>query len=160
MELFGLKAAVVLLSLVGLAGAFLPALPGVLLIFAAALLYAWVTGFQVVDAALLWWLGGLAALAHLADFVTSAVSVKLVGASKWAMWGAGIGAVFGILLLGPWGLLIGPFAGAFTGEILAGRDTKSSGKAGIAAGLGALVAMVIRGTIAVVMIALFWTRIF
>lgn len=160
MELIGLKAAAVLLSLIGFAGAFVPAIPGALLIFAVALAYGWATGFQEVDAALLWWLGGLTALSYAADFLTSAISVKLVGASRWAMWGAMAGALFGVLLFGPLGLLLGPFVGAFAGELLRGSDTRSSGKAGFAAGLGALVGMAVQGVVAVVMIALFWTRIF
>lgn len=160
MEIIGLKVVAVLVSLVGFVGAFVPAIPGAPLIFAVALLYGWVTGYEEVNASLLWWLGGLAAFAQVADLLTSAVSVKIAGASRWAMWGAGAGALFGLLLCGPLGLLLGPFIGAFAGELLAGRDTKTSGKAGIAAGLGALVGMAVRGVVSVVMIALFWTRIF
>lgn len=160
MELVALKAAAVALSLVGLAGTFIPALPGALLIFATALLYGWLTGFREVDASLLWWLGGLTVLAQLADFLTSAISVKVVGASRWAMVGAGVGALAGIILFGPLGLLIGPFVGAFAGELLAGGNAAGSGRAGIAAGLGALLGMAIQGVIAIAMIALFWIRIF
>ena len=160
MDELALKVVAALLSLAGLAGTIIPALPGAPLIFAAALLYGWLTGFAEVDAALLWWLGGLAAASQGADFLTGAVSVKLVGASRRAVFGAGIGTLAGLILMGPVGLLLGPFVGAFAGELLAGSSARRSGIAGIAAGVGALVGMVVRLAIAGVMIALFWARIF
>ncbi|MDQ3302654.1 MAG: DUF456 family protein, partial [Actinomycetota bacterium] len=61
-----------LVMLLGLLGTVLPGLPGVPLIFAAALVYAYLTGFEVIGALVLILLGLFALLAFVADFVGTA----------------------------------------------------------------------------------------
>src|SRR5690606_6721425 len=121
-----LEALAVLLSLIGLAGTVLPALPGALLIFATAFGYAWLTGFERIGAPVLWTLGALAAAAQVADLALSAVATRVAGASRAAAAGALIGAVLGVVVLGPIGLVAGPFLGAFAAELLSGRDVAQS----------------------------------
>ena len=99
------------LVMVGLAGTVLPALPGLPLVFAGMLLAAWVDGFANVPAWVLVLLGLLTLLSLAIDFWATALGAKRVGASRKAVLGAMLGTLAG-LFLGPFGLLLGPFAGA------------------------------------------------
>jgi uncharacterized protein YqgC (DUF456 family) len=122
-----------LVMLVGLLGSILPGLPGVPLIFASALVYAYVTDFEVVGAPILILLGLFALLAFVADFVSTAYGARRFGASNWGTVGGAIGGlvgtVAGALLLGIgalFGLLGGSIAGVFIGEYLRRRRRASS----------------------------------
>jgi uncharacterized protein YqgC (DUF456 family) len=117
-----------LVILVGLLGSVLPALPGVPLIFAAALVYAYVTDFDVVGAPVLVLLGLFALLAFAADFVSTAYGARRFGASNWGTVGGAIGglvgALAGTLFFGVgalFGLLAGAIGGVFAGEYLRRR---------------------------------------
>ncbi len=122
-----------LIMLVGLLGSVLPGLPGVPLIFAAALVYAYVTDFEVVGALVLVLLGLFALLAFVADFLSTAYGARRFGASNWGTAGGAIGglvgALGGTLFFGVgalFGLLAGTIVGVFVGEYLRRRKQASS----------------------------------
>jgi uncharacterized protein YqgC (DUF456 family) len=122
-----------LIMLVGLLGSVLPGLPGVPLIFAAALVYAYVTDFEVVGALVLVLLGLFALLAFVADFLSTAYGARRFGASNWGTAGGAIGglvgALVGTLFFGVgalFGLLAGTIVGVFVGEYLRRRRHASS----------------------------------
>src|SRR3546814_7720285 len=74
----------------GLAGAVLPALPGIPMLFGGIWLAAAVDDYQHLG---LWWLliiGVLGGIGVTVDFVASALGAKRVGASKLALWGAAL----------------------------------------------------------------------
>ena len=123
------------LVLVGMAGAVLPAVPGLPLVFAGLLLAAWLDQFAHVG---LWSLVGIAALAlggMAIDMAASWLGAKWSGASKAGLWGAIIGSICG-LPLGLVGLVLGPFVGAVVGELLANQGVWRAGKIGLATLLG------------------------
>jgi uncharacterized protein YqgC (DUF456 family) len=126
-----------LLILVGLAGAVLPALPGVPLVFAGMLLAAWADHFQHVGAVTLTILGALCLIALLIDFVAGVMGARRVGASPRALWGATIGTFAG-LFFGIPGLLLGPFVGALIGELTAGSHFNHATNVGIGTWIGLL----------------------
>ena len=122
-----------LIMLVGLLGSVLPGLPGVPLIFAAALVYAYVTDFEVVGALVLVLLRLFALLAFVADFLSTAYGARRFGASNWGTAGGAIGglvgALGGTLFFGVgalFGLLAGTIVGVFVGEYLRRRKQASS----------------------------------
>ena len=122
-----------LIMLLGLLGSVLPGLPGVPLIFAAALVYAYVTDFEVVGALVLVLLGLFAFLAFVADFLGTAYGARRFGASNWGTAGGAIGgllgALAGTLFFGVgalFGLLAGTIGGVFVGEHLRRRRQASS----------------------------------
>ena len=125
-----------LVMLLGLLGSVLPGLPGVPLIFAAVLIYAYVTGFEVVGALVLVLLGLFALLAFVADLLFTAYGARRFGASNWGTIGGSIGgfvgALLGALFFGVgalFGLLVGSVAGVFAGEYLRRRErTPSAGE--------------------------------
>jgi len=121
-----------LVMLVGLLGSVLPGLPGVPLIFASALVYAYLTDFEVVGAFVLVLLGLFALLAFVADLLVTAYGARRFGASNWGTFGGAVGgflgALAGALFLGIgalFGLLIGTVAGVFVGEYLWRRGRSS-----------------------------------
>ena len=143
-----------LLVLVGLAGTVLPVLPGVLLVFGGLFLAAWAEDFHRVGAVGLSIIGALALLSLAADFVSSLLGAKRVGASPLALAGAAIGGVVGIFLGLP-GILLGPFIGAVAGEYLARGRLVQAGKVGVGTWIGLLVAAVAKVVIAFLMIGTF-----
>src|SRR5919112_1904285 len=86
------------LMFVGLLGSVLPGLPGVTLIFLSALVYAIITDFRTVGAAILLVLFIFAAIAFVADFVATSYGARRFGASNWGTVGGAVGAIAGVFL--------------------------------------------------------------
>jgi uncharacterized protein len=143
-----------LLMIGGIAGNILPALPGIPMIFGGIWLAAAVDQYRHLG---VWWLviiGALGAFGVLMDFVAASLGAKRVGASKLAIWGAGLGTVVG-MFFGLAGLIIGPFAGALVGELASGNSVLRSAHVGIATWLGLLFGTFVKLVISFVMIGLF-----
>ncbi len=147
-------AATLLLMAIGIVGCVFPAIPGTPLIFAAAVAHRLAVGESGAQTWVLVTLGILAALALAADFVASLYGAKTLGATRLGMIGAAIGGLVG-LFLGPLGILLGPFVGAFTLEFAGGRAWHESAKAGAGATIGLLVGAVGKVACSVSMILLF-----
>jgi uncharacterized protein YqgC (DUF456 family) len=126
-----------ILILVGLAGAVVPILPGVPLVFGGMLLAAWADHFRHIGTFTLILLGILAALALLVDFLAGMLGAKRVGASTRALWGASIGMLVGFFFGLP-GVLLGPFFGAVAGELSAGGKLDRATHVGIGTWIGLL----------------------
>ncbi|WKW47100.1 DUF456 domain-containing protein [Myroides sp. JBRI-B21084] len=105
-----------LLVLVGVVGSFLPALPGPPLCWVGLLVLYTTKGI-----AFNYWLLGLTLLATIVivvlDYVIPAQGTKRFGGSKYGIWGTNLGLLVG-LFFPPFGFIIGPFVGAFVGELL------------------------------------------
>ncbi|HET8733567.1 MAG TPA: DUF456 domain-containing protein, partial [Anaeromyxobacteraceae bacterium] len=101
----------VVVLVAGVAGVVLPLLPGSLLLFGGALLVAWAGGFQLVGWPTLTVVGLLAIAIWAVDWVAAALGAKATGASRWAVVGASLGLLVG-MVLGPVGLIAGPAVGA------------------------------------------------
>lgn len=144
----------ILLVTIGIAGTVLPMLPGVPLVFAGLLLAAWHGGFEQVGILTMVIIGVIASMAWAVDFFASVVTAKKAGASKYALWGAGIGAVVGVFG-GIAGLIIGPAIGAVIGELITHKDTTKATTVGIAAGLGFVLALAIKIVLVLSMLAVF-----
>jgi len=140
--------------LAGLAGTVLPALPGVPLVFAGLVLVAASDHFQRVGFVTLSVLVVLTGLSFLVDLAATALGARKMGASKWALLGAGLGALFG-LFLGLPGLLLGPFVGAVVAELLAQRGWRQAGLSGLGAWIGFLLGAIGKLTIAFAMLGIF-----
>ena len=118
--------------IVGIAGTVLPALPGVVLVFAGIVLGAWIDGFARVSGWTVAFIGVLAAMAFAVDYLAAVLGAKKVGASRLALLGAAIGTVLGVFT-GLVGLIFMPLAGAVIGEYVALRRQRSRGDAVLAA---------------------------
>jgi uncharacterized protein YqgC (DUF456 family) len=142
----------VALIVVGLAGAFVPALPGIPLIFGGIWLIAWVDHYTHVG---LWWLvsiGVVGATGVTLDLLGGALGARRSGASKRAVWGALVGTVIG-LFLGLPGVLLGPFVGAMLGELTTGNSVLRSTHVGISAWFGFIFGTLIKLVASLMMVA-------
>lgn len=144
-----------LLVIIGIAGSILPALPGLPVVFCGLLLAAWVGDFEAVGWMTLTVLGVLTLLAMAVDMVASLLGTRRVGASGLAVLGAAVGTVAG-LFFGLPGLLLGPFAGALIGELLAGRGMQQAARAGIGAWIGFVVGTLAKLGLAFTMLGVYF----
>lgn len=125
------------LVIVGFAGTILPALPGTPLVFAGMWLAAWAGHYALISGWTVLFLGILAGLAMLLDFIAGLLGAKRVGASPKALWGAFFGTLVGMFFGIP-GLLLGPFIGAVVGQLMSGGDLRRSTHVGVATWIGLL----------------------
>lgn len=144
---------------IGLVGTVLPALPGLPLVFGGMLVAAWADGFSNVPVWVLVLLGVLTLLSLAIDFWATALGAKRVGASRKAITGAVLGTLGG-LFLGPFGLILGPFAGALAGELLhrrslGGAHIGDAAKIGFGTWMGILFGVVLKLGLAFTMLGLF-----
>lgn len=144
----------ILIVIAGLAGTVVPALPGVPLVLLGLFIGAWIDRFEVVGWTTLGVLAVLALIAWVIDFLAAAAGAKYLGASSRAFWGAAIGAIIGIFF-GIAGMLLGPFIGAVIGELSGGSNVVQSGRAGLGAWVGMILATAIKLALAFLMIGIF-----
>jgi uncharacterized protein len=130
---------VVLVGLaVAAAGVVLPVVPGVPVALVATILAGWLTGFDRIDVATIVWVAVLAALAQGFDLVGNLIGARRFGAGRAGIWGGVVGSLVGLVVLPPWGFLLGALLGATTFEVLAGRPPREAWRAGVGALLGTL----------------------
>ena len=117
-----------LLVLVGFVGSILPVIPGPPISWAGFLLLKWTdfidrgaTGYENT----LWILLFFVVMVTILDYVVPILGTKKFGGSKRGVWGATLGVVAG-LFFGPLGIIIGPFLGAFIGEISTGKKEREA----------------------------------
>ncbi len=113
-------AAVIILSIVGIAGAMVPAIPGTPLNM-VALLIAYFAFPGIISTGLLIALLVAAAIVIILDYIAPIWLTKVGGGSKKAILGSTVGLFAGLLFM-PVGLIVGPLAGAFIGELISGTD--------------------------------------
>ncbi len=136
----------ILLLIIGFVGCILPVLPGQAIAYVSLIL------LQLLDpprvpADLMWTLAGIMVIVTLLDYVVPIYGTKRFGGSKRGVWGSTIGLIFGIFILpsivvlGPFGLfgiILGPFVGAYIGEATGGRDSGQAFKAAVGSFIGFL----------------------
>ena len=130
----------VLIIIVGIAGCILPVIPGPPLTFAGVLV-AQLTKFADLSFNTLFFLGVLAVVVQVLDYIVPAWGAKKFGGSRAGVWGSVIGLIIGIffLPLGPFGIvgiLGGPFCGALVGEIMAGKKSDKAFRAAFGTFIG------------------------
>ena len=152
MDLF-LYVLAVALIIGGLAGAILPILPGVPMIFGGIWLAAAVDEYNHLGWAWLVAIGAVAVLGIAVDFISGSLGAKKIGASPRALWGAGIGTTIGMFFGLP-GLLIGPFAGAVIGELWSGKSILRSAHVGVSTWFGMLLGVVAKVVLSFLMIGM------
>lgn len=121
--------------LVAFVGCIVPCVPGPLLGWGALLALSF-SRFAIPVS----WLvvaGVATAVVTIMDYVVPAYGAKKFNCSRWGVVGCTIGTFAGMFFL-PLGILVGPFAGAAIGELVAGRTFGTALKGGFGAFLGFL----------------------
>jgi uncharacterized protein YqgC (DUF456 family) len=111
--------------IVGLLGSILPALPGAPISYVGLLLLLPCEGAAISTTAL-WVYGIFLAIVSILDYVAPVWLTNVSGGSKQATRGSVAGLIAGLFFFPPWGLVVGPFVGAFIGELM---ESASKGKA-------------------------------
>ena len=144
-----------LAMLVGLIGIVLPIIPGTVVIFVAALIYALIEGFQTVGWLTLVVLGLLTIVATTADIWASSVGAKIGGASGWSIVVGLVGGLVGFVMFSLPGAIAGAILGVLLTEIVRLGDWRQALKAGSGWVLGWVLSTVVQLAIALTMVAIF-----
>ncbi len=117
----------IILVLVGIAGSLLPLLPGPPIAYAGVLIQQFrdPTPFTTK---FLWIWAGIVVISLVLDYLIPIWGTKKYGGSKYGVWGCTLGFLLAFWM-GPWGVVLGPFIGAFAGEMMAGKNSQQSLKA-------------------------------
>lgn len=112
--------------ILGIIGAFLPILPGPITGWVGLLILHFTDPIPQ-DWTFLGVTLFIAVLIYILDYIIPAIGTKKFGGSKYGMYGTSIGLLIGLIFFPPFGIIIGPFAGAFLGEMM--FDSKDSSRA-------------------------------
>ena len=130
--------------ILGALGSILPALPGPPLSYTGLILLHFTDRVQFSSAQIVVWLI-LVLLTMVTDYILPALGVKKWNGSKWGNVGCIMGTIAGLFIFPPWGIILGPFAGAVLGELLfAKKNTPEALKAGFGAFIGFILGMVFK----------------
>jgi uncharacterized protein YqgC (DUF456 family) len=150
------------LILLGLVGVILPLLPGPLLIWLGALVWAWGDGFERINWVVLAVLGVLAALAWASDILLTTAMSRRTGVSWKAIGGALAGGILGGILLVEipiigtlFGALVGAMLGMLAVEWFDKRNLRQALRATWSYLVSSLLASALEIVIAVVMVGIF-----
>ncbi|MCL7452596.1 MAG: DUF456 domain-containing protein [Anaerolineae bacterium] len=146
---------VFVLMTVGVLGTVLPVIPGTILIFVAALIYAVVEGFQVIGWPTLVVMGLLTAVATTADIWASSVGARIGGASGWSVLFGLAGGVAGLVFFSLPGAVIGAVLGVLLTEMMRVRDWRKALRAGGGWLVGWLLSTVVQLAAGLVMVVIF-----
>ena len=125
----------ILLLLIGFAGCIIPGVPGPPIAYIGLLIQVFKTENPFTTKFLIIWALIMVGVSLL-DYVVPVIGTKKFGGSKRGIWGSVIGLFVGIFFFPPIGLIIGPFLGAFIGELTGGKETQSALKAGFGSFIG------------------------
>lgn len=148
------------LMVVGLLGVVLPVLPGIPLAWLGLFIYALGTGFERISIATVVVFFILMILTLILDFAAPMLGARKYQASKYGVFGAFLGFTVGIFVFGFWGIILGPFVGAFLGELIARRKPKRALVSALGAFLGFITGILFKIIVILVMIGFFIASLF
>lgn len=151
-------AVAILVMLVGVAGTFVPGIPGLPLIWLAMLGYGFAEGFHEIRASFLLTTLAVVLVSLVAEHYAKAWGARHFGAGKAGTWGAVIGSAVGLFFM-PVGLFLGPFLGALIGELVAGRPAGEALRAGWGGLVGVLGSVVINVTLGILLTVAFILKV-
>lgn len=145
--------------IIGILGSFLPVLPGISLSW-LGLLLLYLTKAVPVN---YWVLGitlAITIVISILNYIIPAKGTKKFGGSNYGVWGTNIGLIVGIFAPIPLGFIIGPFVGAFIGELIYDKkDHNRALKAATGSFIGFLTSSFINFMICIVFFGLFLTLV-
>ena len=124
-----------LLLLIGFVGCVVPVLPGPIIGYCGLL--ALIPTEKCPSTLVLVTMGLVVAAVTIADYIVPAMGAKKFNCSRWGTFGCFVGTIVGLFFV-PIGILVGPFLGAFLGELIAMKPVGAALKGGFGAFLGFL----------------------
>lgn len=119
----------------GLIGSFVPVLPGTPITYCGLLALQLATQPFSTGFMLLWM--GIVIVLQVLDNVIPAYGTKKFGGSLYGIWGSIVGALAGLFFL-PIGIIVGPLAGAFLGELIGGQTSDQAMRSAFGSFMGFL----------------------
>ena len=119
-----------IVSLVGLIGCIIPAVPGTPLNFIALILLSFAKDWEPYSTTFLIIMALVALVVSILDNVIPAWGAQKYGAEKSSVWLALAGTLIGVFFFPPFGIFIGAFVGALAGELFHGKEAALALKAG------------------------------
>ncbi|MEA1961584.1 MAG: DUF456 domain-containing protein [Bacillota bacterium] len=156
----GVLVLTLIIIILGIAGTVIPFLPGVPLVFLGIAGYGWYEGFVHVGPRYIIIMGALTLLSVFVDYLATYLGAKWFGSSKKGIWGAVLGLFLGLFLFPPFGLFIGPWVGAFLGELWEGKNVNEAIKTGTGTIIGIFGGMTFKILLGIIMLFSFLIIIF
>lgn len=126
----------ILLVLAAITGSILPLIPGPPIAYAGLLLQQLREDAPFSTGFLLLW-AGIVIVSLVLDYLIPIWGTKKFGGTKYGVWGCTLGFL-AAFWLGPWGVIFGPFVGAFIGEMIAQNNSTIALKAAFGSFVGFL----------------------
>ena len=148
----------ILLTITGIVGCILPFLPGPPLSFIALLTLLAVNKNMFSSNFLVIWLL-VTIVVTLLDYYVPVWGTKRFGGSRKGVWGATIGLIVGFFFFPPFGIIAGPFLGAFFGELIEGKGIQAALRSGFGSFIGFVAGTVMKLTVSLIMAFYFFRAI-
>ncbi|GAA4280679.1 DUF456 domain-containing protein [Gaetbulibacter aestuarii] len=147
-----------LFLILGLIGSLLPILPGPPLSW-VGLLILYATNAIPMNWTLIIITFIIAMAIFVLDYIIPAMGSKRFGGTRAGMIGTSIGLVVGLLAPIPGGIIIGPFAGAFIGEMMNAPNSRIAFKSAVGSFVGFLASTFIKLVVAVIYFGMFLSTV-
>ena len=132
-----------ILCLIGITGSFFPMIPGPFVSWLAILILNLTDAVEFNLNFVLITLS-VAVAVGLIDYLIPIIGVKKLGGSKSGQVGTFIGLVLAIIIIGPFGILVGPFIGAIIGEMANNKSFSESLKPAFGSLVGIVAGTIIK----------------
>ncbi len=147
-----------LLVLGGALGVILPFMPGVPMAWLGMLAFAYATNFAAITWKVLLIFLGFVLLTIVVDIIAPMIGAKKYNASRYGIIGSFLGLILGIMVLGPIGIIVGPFTGTFLGELFDGKESEKALQSAKGTAIGFLAGSAIKLALITVMLGfLIWS---
>ena len=134
---------VAFILLLGIIGCFVPIIPGPPISYGALLVFHFFSSYNI-DENILWIWALIVIAVTVFDLWIQIYGVKKFGGTKKAVNGSIIGLVIGIFLFPPFGIIIGPFLGAFIGAKMDNPDVHKALKIALGAFAGFILGTLVK----------------
>ena len=132
-----------LLCLIGIVGSFLPIIPGPVTSWLGILLLNLTSAVEFnLNFVLITFT--VAVSVGILDYIIPILGVKKLGGSRSGQIGTTVGLIVALVILGPIGIIIGPFMGALLGEISTKKSFQNSLKPAFGSFIGVIAGSVIK----------------
>ena len=138
-----------ILCITGLLGSFVPIIPGPITSWFGLLVINF-TSTTELNYSFLLISFMIAVFVFTLDIIIPIIGLKKFGGTKKGMIGATIGLLLGLFILGPLGIIIGPFVGAQSGEISGELKLGKAVKASIGTLIGFIAGVTMKFSISLV----------
>jgi len=155
--------------IIGIIGSILPGLPGPPISYLGILLIHWTRFAQYSSKMLTIW-AIIVLIVAVLDYVVPVWGTRRYGGTKAGVRGSTIGLIIGVILLpmlgivlgpfGIFGILGGPFLGAWIGERSAGQDSQKALRAAFGSFIGFLAGTIMKIAVSLVLAYYFFKSVF